>query len=336
MDSVSQLVLGSTVGHVIGAKTLGRKALIWGAIIGTLPDLDIIISPLLNDVERVIYHRGITHAFFWQALASPFFALIIAIIHRQFQHYLRWLLIVLLGFFTHSLLDWLTIYGTYLFLPFNRQPQALGSLFIIDPLFTLPLLIAFLIGLFKPQQPRTAVIALLLSCSYVLTAWGVQQHVTQHAISTLKNQGIRTQNTVVSPMPFSILWWRIIAIDDSHWYEGVQTLWDNQQHTLNFSQPIRFIKRNRNLQLLPYTHTSWSVDKLNQFSQGFYQLKKITHKDTTQIIYSNLRMGFGNQLVFSYAIAEKWQGEWRLIEPAEKVSIPYRMESLRHLFKRYF
>ena len=274
MDSVTQLVLGSTVGHAIGSKALGRKAILWGAAIGTLPDLDVIFSPLLNDIEKIVHHRGHSHSFFWQALIAPVIALIIAFIHRQFKHYWCWLLIVLFGFWTHSLIDWFTIYGTKVLLPFDDYPYALGSLFIIDPLFTLPLLIAVIVGLCKPQKSSFAVTALLLCSVYATTAWLVQQKVLSNTQTSLKKQGISHHKIIVNPMPFSILWWRIVAMEKDHWYEGVHILWDDKNNQFTLKQPITFQKHARNTHLLPLLKDSWSLDKLKTFSDNFYQLKK--------------------------------------------------------------
>lgn len=337
MDSVTQLVLGSTIGHAIGGKQLGRKAIVWGAVIGTLPDLDVLLSPILNDVEQILYHRSHTHALFWQALSAPFVSFIIALIHRQFKHYWRWLLISLLGLWTHALIDWGTTYGTYLLLPFDDQPYALSILFIIDPLFTLPLIIALIVGLWKPNtRHHVALVAIILSTSYAASAWVIQKQVLQYAITTLQKKGIRPDKIIATPMPLSIFWWRVVAIDKHNWYEGVHALWHKKTSQLTFNTPIRFITRSRNNHLLTQLRDSWSVEKLKKFSAGFYRLKQIQTPSGAQIIFSNLKMGFDQQFVFSYLVAEQWNGEWRLVEPAEQLPFSYQQGTLSRLIKTYF
>ena len=48
---------------------------------------------------------------------------------------------------THPLLDATTVYGTQLWLPFTNHPVGVGSLFVIDPLYTLPLLVGVMLAL---------------------------------------------------------------------------------------------------------------------------------------------------------------------------------------------
>ena len=141
MDPVSQAALGAAVGVAV----MGRQRPVWqaalaGAVIGTLPDLDIFIDKG-DAVNNMVLHRAETHAFFWQLLASFPIAYLLARVTRSSELFGRWWLMTVLGLFTHSMLDALTIYGTRLALPFSDHPFGLGSLFIIDPLYTLPLLL---------------------------------------------------------------------------------------------------------------------------------------------------------------------------------------------------
>ena len=76
MDSLTQLTFGAACGQAILGKEVGRKAPIWGAILGTLPDLDVLI-PLGNPVDDFVYHRGFSHSLFLLALLSPLIAKLI-------------------------------------------------------------------------------------------------------------------------------------------------------------------------------------------------------------------------------------------------------------------
>ena len=75
MDSLSQLTFGAACGEAILGKKVGKKALLWGAILGTLPDLDILI-PLGSPVDDFVYHRGFSHFLFLLAILSPLLSLI--------------------------------------------------------------------------------------------------------------------------------------------------------------------------------------------------------------------------------------------------------------------
>ena len=80
MDSVTQLVLGAAVGEAVMGRRVGNRAVLWGAIAGTLPDLDVFVDK--GDVVRnMVLHRAETHAYVWQALASPFLAAVQVIVY---------------------------------------------------------------------------------------------------------------------------------------------------------------------------------------------------------------------------------------------------------------
>ena len=44
VDSLTQATLGAAVGEMMLGKRLGNRALAWGALFGTLPDLDVVPS----------------------------------------------------------------------------------------------------------------------------------------------------------------------------------------------------------------------------------------------------------------------------------------------------
>jgi len=150
MDSVSQFALGAAVGvAVMGSRTAPWKAALWGGVCGTLPDLDALID-YGDAVSNMTLHRAETHSLFWQTLASPPIAAAIAALDRGSAPVRRsfpgWLLAVWLALVTHALLDGMTVYGTQLGLPFTDHPFGLGSIFIIDPLYTIPLLVGVFVA----------------------------------------------------------------------------------------------------------------------------------------------------------------------------------------------
>ena len=151
MDSLSQICLGAGVATlVMGNKVPVKQALLWGAVAGTLPDLDVFFGAG-DAITKMVSHRGNSHALLYLALLSPVLAWLISAVHRQLSLFPRWWLAISLVLITHPLLDVMTIYGTRLGLPFTNTPFGIGSIFIIDPLYTLPLVIALLVALLKPN-----------------------------------------------------------------------------------------------------------------------------------------------------------------------------------------
>ena len=95
MDSFTQAVLGGAVGQAVLGREEGKKAILWGVVAGTLPDLDILIYPFVDDVQALAIHRGLSHSFFFAALSSPFLGLGLSKLYpKSNTSWKRWALLV--------------------------------------------------------------------------------------------------------------------------------------------------------------------------------------------------------------------------------------------------
>ena len=122
MDSLSQIALGAAVGvAVMGRRTAVWKAALWGAVAGTLPDLDVFIDHG-DPIRNMVLHRAETHAPFWLTLFSLPFATLVAWLSGERALWRRWWLAMWGALVTHPLLDGMTVYGTQLGLPFSNHP----------------------------------------------------------------------------------------------------------------------------------------------------------------------------------------------------------------------
>ncbi len=72
MDSLTQIILGAACGEAVLGKKIGNKALFFGAIGGTIPDLDVFIGGLLynNEIDAMLFHRGFMHSILFSVLAA--------------------------------------------------------------------------------------------------------------------------------------------------------------------------------------------------------------------------------------------------------------------------
>ena len=142
MDSVTQFALGAVVGTAVLGKNIGvRRAAITGGLLGTLPDLDVFF-PADDPIDSFVGHRGPSHSLIVHLIVAPVIGETLVRYFQTLKEYgARAYIAVFLCLATHALLDAMTIYGTRLFWPVWPEPLGLGSIFIIDPLYTLPLLI---------------------------------------------------------------------------------------------------------------------------------------------------------------------------------------------------
>lgn len=182
---------------------------------GTLPDLDVLIDHG-DPIRDMVLHRAESHALLWLTLFSLPFSAGVARVSGEWAQWRRWTLAMWLALVTHPLLHAMTAYGTQLALPFSSHPYGVGSVFIIDPLYTLPLLIGVgwaITGRGKGKGDGGApvhesgrglkanVVGLAVSTAYL--AWGVaaQQHVSQINRASMVKQGIQAESLLVTPTP---------------------------------------------------------------------------------------------------------------------------------------
>ena len=225
MDSLTQLTFGAACGEAILGKKVGRKALIWGAILGTLPDLDVFI-PLGSPVDDFVYHRGFSHSLFLLTALSPVFAWLITKVHKDTKPlFNKWMLLTFVVLNGSVLLDLFTIYGTQIFWPLDTTPLAVPTLFIIDPLFTLPILIGVSAALFLKNH-RLNFIGLSLSLAYLIWALGVSVFVNGKMEEKLNEQGVPYSQFISSPAPFTTLLWRTVGIHNDQYFETYYSLFD--------------------------------------------------------------------------------------------------------------
>jgi len=62
MDSLTQITLGASVGEIVLGKKLGNRAMMWGAVAGTIPDLDVLANFFMDDMGALAFHRGVSHS----------------------------------------------------------------------------------------------------------------------------------------------------------------------------------------------------------------------------------------------------------------------------------
>lgn len=292
MDSLSQLALGAAVGvAVMGRRTALWKSALWGAVLGTLPDLDAFIDHG-DAILNMTLHRSHSHALFWLTLLAPPAGWAIARLHGETPHWKRWWLAAWLALVTHPLLDAFTVYGTQLLQPFSDHPFGVGSLFIIDPLYTLPLLIGLGLTLAR-RSLRPNTIGLALSCGYI--AWSVlaQALATGVARDTLAREGITPQQLLVTPAPFNTLLWRVVVVTPTDYREGFYSLLDPQPH-------LSFDRFDRGAPLIQVYEGYGHHDRMARFSHGLYKMRA----QDGRALLSDLRMGQEPFYTFTFDIGK--------------------------------
>lgn len=312
MDSLTQITLGAAVGEAILGKRVGNKAAFWGAVCGTIPDLDVMLNPLFSEATQLAIHRGFSHSILFSIIAAPVLGLLFSKFHRKDNvSWKSWSLLAFLSLFTHPILDSFTNYGTQLFNPFSDYQVAFNTIFVIDPLYTLPFLVLLIITLFQKRNSKNRKIFryLGLGISSLYLAFTVINKLYINSVfeNQAELQGIKFEKYMTAPTPFNNILWRGLFKTKYGYYEGFYSLFDQTDEIkFNFIQindePIKEIE-----------HT-YAIQKLLWFSGKYFT---ITERENSYF-FNDLRFGSLNGWVES---SEDYVFSFRIINDNGEIKI---------------
>jgi inner membrane protein len=286
MDSLTQVTLGAAVGEAVLGRRLGWKAPAWGAAFGTLPDLDVLANPFLSNVASLAFHRGPSHSLLFVLVGGLLFGAGLARLHRDDGvPWRRWAGFVIAVLGTHVALDCLTTYGTQVFWPFSTHSLILGTIFIIDPAYTLPLAAGLLVGLFYRRDARRRRWAnhagLALSTLYLLATGINKLHVESVFEASLRAQDLPAERVFTKATAFNNVLWTGIAKGEDGFYVGFYSLLDDDRRV-----DFRYVPKRHHL--LGDAADSRAVERLRWFSHGYFIVREAP--DGTLLVH-DLRFG---------------------------------------------
>lgn len=309
MDSLTQAVLGGALQGSLLGRWQGRRALLYGAALATLPDLDVLVR-YADPVSMMTYHRGFSHSLFvLTALAAGLTALIRWRWPQAPYGWRRLFLTLWLVLVTHPLLDAFTVYGTQLFWPLPLVPASWSGVFIIDPVYTLPLLAGVLYGLWRgctPSARRLMAAALIFSSLYLGFGCVSRMVAEQRVAAELQARGIAVTALRGVPMPFNTLLWRVLAkTPEGEYYEAVSSLFDRA--------PPELLRQPLNLALAQALEADPLHQRLRWFTDDW--LRYDQHGDA--LVVTDLRMGVAGSYTFRFEMARQdGQGQWQRVVPS--------------------
>ena len=306
MDTVTHTVLGACLGEVIAGKSLGKKAMLIGAIVNNFPDVDVLASFFTDPASNLLVHRGITHSILACAILTIVFAWLLKIMyHNRGVSWHRWLILVGSGLFLHIGMDACTSYGTGWFEPFCRDRVSFNTLFILDPFFLFPLLAAavLLLVLKRTSAKRLKIsrLALVISFSYLALTILIKVYVMTKITKQLESQHIRYSDYMVTPTPLNNVLWYIVTQDSVGCGVAYYSLLDK-------TEALVFQHIPKQSHLLGSYQNTRGVQQLVRFSKNYYTITKTD----SSLMFSDVRFGqIGGwydpnaPFVFSFDISSK-------------------------------
>ena len=285
MDSITHLALGACMGEAFAGKTLGKKAMLWGAMAKSIPDIDFITSTWMNTSSNLLAHRGFTHSFLFCAIITPLFALLAERLHRP--HNIRlWQWILFFGgvIFIHIFIDAFNNYGVGWFEPFSHQRISFNAIYVADPFFSVWPCIACIALIYLkrwiPQRKKWWRLGLGLSALYLVYCLINKAKVDLEVKDILQKQQIGYTRYFTTPAPLQNWLWYVVAGNDRGYYIGFRSFFDNKKE-------ITFQYFPRNDSLLRPVSDHEDLQQLIRFSRQFYTVEKWGDS----LVFNDLRFG---------------------------------------------
>ncbi|HKS13994.1 MAG TPA: metal-dependent hydrolase [Pseudomonas sp.] len=312
MDSLTQAVLGAALQGAVLGKVQGRRSLFYGAALATVPDLDVVIR-YADPVSQMTFHRGFSHSIFMLTGLALLLAWLVASVARR-----RWpdkgysgprlFLAFWLVLVTHPVLDAFTVYGTQLFWPIHSIPESWAAVFIIDPVYTVPLLAAVIFAAVKSFTGRGVPVllaALAFSTAYLGFGLGGRVMAEQRFHAALDKQGIAVTQVRAVPIAFNSLVWRVIAkTPDGQYYEGISSLFDRE--------PPEWLRQPLNLDARGMLDDAPLHERLRWFTGDWLRYDIVGDA----LVVTDLRMGNPGNYTFRFKMAARdEQGRWTPVTP---------------------
>lgn len=304
MDSITQIVLGIAVAEVVAGKTLRNRGFLYGAILGTVPDLDVLVGQFLNPLDGILIHRGMSHSIPFALFASLLFGWLITKVERHRISFKTAYWMSFWCLFTHALLDMCTTWGTQIFWPLPYRFSA-NIVFVIDPMYTIPFIV-FLILVWRAKDAmlrrKYVLRGIYVSSAYLVLACFLKLYADNRFAKALQAQNISYDKLMTKPTPFNLILWNANVATKEAYLLGDYSLFD--------TKPITFTVFPKHPELEQPLKDNTDFKKLQHISEGWY----LVNQDTGKLYFNDLRFGRldndddNPHFVFSYQFVQTPQG----------------------------
>ena len=276
MDPVSQGLVGSVACQIISNKKKLLVITVISFLSALAPDLDIFIRSKDDPILFLEFHRQFTHSLIFipigGLLCALFFNLFIPkVLNMPFKHIY---IICTLAYGTHGILDAFTSYGTQLLWPFTDERISWHLISVIDPIFTIPILLFIMTAVIKNKKLY----------SYFALGWLViyifLSYIQQHRATTLINEIISQRNhfgtrLIVKPSFANIIVWKTLYESDNYYYIDAIRLTSNSKFIpgtktkkLNIEESFPWLDR-KSKQAIDIERFRWFSDNYLSQSQKY-------------------------------------------------------------------
>ena len=224
MDPITQGTVGAAFAQSTANKNNILRIGVIGFLAGLAPDLDVLIRSSNDPILFLEYHRQFSHSLFFIPFGSLIVALLIFPLVKKSMSLKTVYIASFLGYATHGLLDACTSYGTQLFWPFSNERVAWNNISIVDPLFTIPILI--LVGTSIITRKRLFSFFAIGWATFYLSLGFVQyERALSTAIELAHSRGHNAERLTLKPSFGNLILWKSIYQHEEKFYvDAIRTV----------------------------------------------------------------------------------------------------------------
>ncbi len=290
MDLLTQGLLGAALAQSAAKKEETRTATWVGFLAGLLADADVLIRSSDDHLLNIEFHRHFSHSIFFIPLGALIAALILWPFAKNKLNFKRLYIFSLLGYSLSGVLDACTSYGTHLFWPVINERIAWNLISIIDPVFTLTLMLAVIFS-FRKYNFKIARWGLLLATVYMSIGWLQLQRAETALFELAEQRQHRIERFIVKPTISNLILWRsIYQANNTLYVDGIRTGLSNTQiytgNSVTLFDPEKDIKNIDKSSVL-YN----DILRFTEFSDGYVAMSPDYKNILSDVRYSNETLG---------------------------------------------
>ena len=218
MEPITQGLIGASLAGSISKKDHLKQASILGAVGGIFPDIDVLIKSDNDPLLFIDFHRHFTHSLIFSPFGSLFLACIFFfLLNKSKSSFKNIYLYIFIGFISHGLLDACTSYGTSLFWPFSNDRISWNLISVVDPFFSILLLLFFTVFLLKKSRVFVQ-IGTLLCLIYLVFGYVKKEKIKKYVIDLAEKRNHKIERILLKPTFGNNILWRSIYQTKNFYY----------------------------------------------------------------------------------------------------------------------
>ena len=274
MDPLTQGIVGATATQSFSKKNHLLLLTIIGFLAGLAPDIDIFIKSENDPLLFLEFHRQFTHSLVFIPIGGLICAFIFYHLFAKKSNlsFRNTYLFSTIGYGSHGIIDTCTTYGTQLYWPFSDARLAWNTVSVIDPLFTIPVIILCLLTLFKKNK-KFAYYAIAWMLTYQSIAYNQKQRAEEIISKYAINLGHDIESIEAKPSFANIIVWKVIYSDKQNYYVNAIRL--GTSHTIYEGESIKKINIKKDYPWLKSkSQQARDLERFRWFSNGYLGIDK--------------------------------------------------------------